>query len=76
MPEMTHKDRTRAEAALKLAISRIGGVTSLAAELGLTRDAIYKWNGICSPAHVLDVEKLTNIPRTDLRPDWYPGGDS
>lgn len=43
----------------------------LARKLGITHGAVYQWDKV--PAErVLDVERLTGIPRHELRPDIYP----
>jgi DNA-binding transcriptional regulator YdaS (Cro superfamily) len=68
---MNTKEQQRAEAALSLAIARAGGVTQLAEKLGVSKGAVSQWK-VAPPARVLDIEKLTGLPRTDLRPDWYP----
>jgi DNA-binding transcriptional regulator YdaS (Cro superfamily) len=57
------------------AILRISAVLGLRAkiarELGMTRAAITKWRQI--PAERLpDVERITGIPRHELRPDICP----
>lgn len=42
----------------------------LARELGLSPGAVYQWRKV--PAErVLDVERITGIPRHRLRPDLY-----
>lgn len=42
----------------------------LARELGLSPGAVYQWRKV--PAErVLDVERITGIPRHQLRPDLY-----
>jgi DNA-binding transcriptional regulator YdaS (Cro superfamily) len=53
------------------AITAAGGTASLAAGLGIKAPSIYNWKRIPSE-RVLGVEKLTGIPRTELRPDLYP----
>lgn len=56
---------------IKLAASRVGGMVQLSSALGLTRTAVYQWKKV--PAErVLDVERLTGVPREILRPDLYP----
>lgn len=42
----------------------------LAALLGVARQAVYQWSKI--PAErVADIERLTGIPRAELRPDIF-----
>ena len=42
----------------------------VARELGITRASVLKWREI--PAHrLLDVERITGIPREALRPDLF-----
>ena len=44
--------------------------TALAHELGITRSAVSQWKKI--PAErVLQIEKITGIPRHELRSDLY-----
>lgn len=48
-----------------------GGVVSLAAKLKISKGAVSQWNRV--PAgRVLDVERITGIPRHNIRPDFYP----
>lgn len=55
----------------KLAIDAAGGVSHLAALLGVTKQAVSDWERI--PAErVLKVEQHTGVARGDLRPDLYP----
>lgn len=43
----------------------------IARTLGITHGAVYQWQQI--PAQrVLEVERITGIPRSRLRPDLYP----
>ena len=46
----------------------------VARELGITHGAVSQWRE-CPPLRVLDVEKITGIPRHELRPDLYPPQD-
>lgn len=57
--------------ALRRAIKSAGGPRSLAKSLGVTRQAIEQWRW-CPPTRVLEVERLSGIPRQQLRPDLYP----
>jgi DNA-binding transcriptional regulator YdaS (Cro superfamily) len=53
------------------AISAAGGGAKLASALKIKRQAVYQWQ--CIPAdRVNAVEKITGIPRHELRPDLYP----
>jgi len=65
---LTRKGRV---AALKRAIIAVGGPSALAEFLGLSVQAVSQWNEV-PPLRVLDVEKATGVPRTELRPDLYP----
>ena len=48
-----------------------GRLTALADALGVQHNSIYSWNRV--PAErVIDVERITGIPREELRPDLYP----
>lgn len=51
---------------------KAGGPSRLASQLGnLSSQAVSQWRRI--PAErVLDVERVTGIPRHELRPDLYP----
>jgi DNA-binding transcriptional regulator YdaS (Cro superfamily) len=48
-----------------------GRAQDLAAKLGISPSAISQWHRV--PAErTIDIERLTGIPRHDLRPDLYP----
>ena len=52
-------------------VARVGSVTELARALGVRHPALYQWTRV--PAErVADVERITGIPRHELRPDLYP----
>ena len=50
--------------------SHRGLMTRIAAELGIERGAVAMWKQI-PPARVPDVERITGIPRHQLRPDLW-----
>ena len=55
---------------LEYAARKVGGFAQLAAKLGIARQAVYQWTRI--PAErVADVERITGVPRAELRPDLY-----
>lgn len=50
--------------------SKAGGVVALSKALGLSRAAVSQWKRI-PIERVIDVERLTGVPRADLRPDVF-----
>jgi len=53
------------------AAKKVGGVTKLAAALGIKHPSFHSWHRV--PAErVLEIERLTGIPRHEQRPDLYP----
>lgn len=62
---------TNGKAALKRAIKAVGGLTELAAPLGITAQAISQWDEV-PPLRVLAVERASGVSRHELRPDLYP----
>lgn len=54
------------------AVEKAGGVVALARGLGIKHhQTVYNWKKI--PAeYVLQIETLTGIPCSELRPDLYP----
>ena len=47
-----------------------GALSRLAVQLGVTAQAVHLWEVV--PIHrVLDVERITGIPRQRLRPDYF-----
>ncbi len=56
---------------LKKAIAIAGGVQRLADALGIRQPSVSGWKR--TPVlRVLDVERITGVPRSELRPDIYP----
>lgn len=60
-------DRT----ALSKAIEEAGGPKAVGRQIGISSQAISQWQE-CPPRRVLAVERITGIPRHELRPDLYP----
>lgn len=58
-------------AALRRAIEAAGGLAKLAEPLGVTVQAVSQWDEVPS-ARVLAVERISGVPREELRPDLYP----
>lgn len=56
---------------LQRAINRVCGVTNLARKLGVTRSAIYQWGDEIPANRLVEIERLTGVPREQLRPDLY-----
>lgn len=61
---------------IQKAIKQVGGISALAARLGVSYQAIQQWekSGRIPAERVLEVEKATEglVTRHQLRPDLYP----
>jgi DNA-binding transcriptional regulator YdaS (Cro superfamily) len=57
-------------AGLKKALTIAGGQAALARQLGLTRAAVNRWRMVPSK-WIVEIERLTGVPREKLRPDLY-----
>jgi len=57
---------------LQKAIAAAGNRSELARRLGIKVQSIQQWDRI--PAErVIDIERVTGVPRQELRPDLYEG---
>jgi hypothetical protein len=62
--------RADREPGLLAAIEAMGGASALARALGISAPAMVKWTRV--PAErILEVERITLIPREQLRPDLF-----
>lgn len=58
-------------ASIQNAAENVGGITRLAREIGVKHQTFYSWKRV--PAErVLDIERVSGVPRHELRPDLYP----
>ncbi len=58
------------KAALNLAIEACGSAAKLAERLSIKRQAVYQWEQVPLD-RVVDVERITGVPRELLRPDIF-----
>ena len=56
---------------LKKALQKVGGARAMARALGISHQTISQWHRI-PVERTMEIEKLTGIPRSVLRPDIYP----
>jgi len=56
---------------LHRAIEAAGGLAKIAAALDVTVQAVSQWNEV-PPLRVLEVERISGVSRSELRPDLYP----
>ena len=58
--------------ALERAKGEVGGAVALAKAIGgISSQAVSQWDKV-PVSRVLDVERITGVPRHELRPDIYP----
>jgi DNA-binding transcriptional regulator YdaS (Cro superfamily) len=58
------------DSALKAAVTKAGGVRALARLLNITHAAILQW-GRVPTERIIEIERVTGIPRERLRPELY-----
>ena len=56
--------------ALREAIFRAGGMRALGRQLGISHAAVQQWKK-CPVLRVLEIERLTGVPKEELRPDVF-----
>jgi DNA-binding transcriptional regulator YdaS (Cro superfamily) len=56
--------------ALRRAVDKLG-LVGIARSLGISKQAVSQWEEV-PPLRVLEVERLSGVPRHELRPDLYP----
>jgi DNA-binding transcriptional regulator YdaS (Cro superfamily) len=52
------------------AIKAAGGIRPLARALGISHVSVLEWTSVPT-RHLLEIEKVTGIPRETLRPELY-----
>lgn len=62
--------RQELEAGLQAAIEACGNQSELARRLGVTHQAVQQWT-VIPLRNLLEVERVTGVPRKVLRPDLY-----
>lgn len=58
----------------RIDLAQYGAYAALGRELGITRSTVWEWfrdGGRVPAERVVEVERLTGIPRERLRPDLY-----
>ena len=56
------------------AVERAGGMSELARKIGVSPQAVWKWlyvQGRVPATRVLEVERVSGVPREQLRPDVF-----
>lgn len=66
------KKRRPKSPALRRAIAQVGSASELAKRLQISAQALSQWEDVVPPDRVLDVERITGIPRHELNPKIYP----
>lgn len=56
---------------LQRAIEAAGGPKTVGRAFDITPEAVYQWER-CPVPRVLELERISGVPRHELRPDIYP----
>jgi DNA-binding transcriptional regulator YdaS (Cro superfamily) len=56
---------------VRQAANRVGGIVELGRKLGINHTTFYQWTQV-PVGRVLEIEKITGIARSKIRPDIYP----
>jgi hypothetical protein len=72
MEAIKARARARRPDIVNVIIDAGGGVAVLARHFGLNRQAISQWRHRIPIKYVLELERLTGVPRHVQRPDIYP----
>lgn len=67
---MDENEKALAGAAMRQAIKLAGGPTALARELGISHASVSGWK-LVPAERCADVERITGVGRTSLRPDVF-----
>jgi DNA-binding transcriptional regulator YdaS (Cro superfamily) len=59
------------ETALDRAVRLVGGQAKFARLIGVTAQAVSQWDEV-PPLRVIEVERISGVSRSELRPDLYP----
>jgi DNA-binding transcriptional regulator YdaS (Cro superfamily) len=60
--------------ALKIAIRKVGGMGALSRKLGISYQTVQYWMAAgVSDKWLVEVERVTQVPREKLRPDLFKG---
>ncbi|MDR2506582.1 MAG: helix-turn-helix domain-containing protein [Candidatus Accumulibacter sp.] len=62
------------ESSIERAVQAVGSQSALARAVNVTPQAVQQWveAGRVSHKKVIDVERVSGVPRQELRPDIYP----
>jgi len=65
------------ESVIREALEKGGGIGAVSKALGLTDEAVRLWRsrGKVPAERVVELERLTGVPREQLRPDLYRGAE-
>jgi DNA-binding transcriptional regulator YdaS (Cro superfamily) len=62
----------RRDPALERALKEAGGAAKVARHFGISVQSVWGWRR-CPPRRAVGLEKLSKVPRRELRPDVFGG---